>query len=207
MPSKTESERERLSLLERGLNSLGSTTPDGAHPLDRRYETFEANSEHTSHPLPESEAGLRNVLKWPLGLDAESMDREGYSPFRAMLSNRQSQRSETQSKHSIDQRTTSRRSLLAVDSSYAVAAEANGRNELKGASKEGRKPRLGSIPRPTGGFAKLGTFDGVFVPTSLNVLSILMFLRFGFILGQSGFLGMMGKFSNLSNGDYVSLRW
>ncbi|KAF3214440.1 hypothetical protein TWF679_004814 [Orbilia oligospora] len=39
---------------------------------------------------------------------------------------------------------------------------------------------------------KLGTFNGVFVPTTLNVLSILMFLRFGFILGQSGVLGMMG---------------
>ncbi|KAK6334114.1 hypothetical protein TWF696_002617 [Orbilia brochopaga] len=39
---------------------------------------------------------------------------------------------------------------------------------------------------------KLGTFSGVFVPTTLNVLSILMFLRFGFILGQSGVLGMMG---------------
>ncbi|KAK6334718.1 hypothetical protein TWF718_010165 [Orbilia javanica] len=38
---------------------------------------------------------------------------------------------------------------------------------------------------------KLGTFNGVFVPTTLNVLSILMFLRFGFILGQSGVLGMM----------------
>ncbi|EJT42102.1 YBR235W-like protein [Saccharomyces kudriavzevii IFO 1802] len=33
---------------------------------------------------------------------------------------------------------------------------------------------------------KLGTYDGVFVPTALNVLSILMFLRFGFILGQLG---------------------
>ena len=40
---------------------------------------------------------------------------------------------------------------------------------------------------------KLGTLSGVFVPTTLNVLSILMFLRFGFILGQSGVLGMMGK--------------
>lgn len=39
---------------------------------------------------------------------------------------------------------------------------------------------------------KLGTFDGVFVPTSLNVLSILMFLRFGFILGQLGFIFTMG---------------
>ncbi|SCU81250.1 LAFA_0C03598g1_1 [Lachancea sp. 'fantastica'] len=36
---------------------------------------------------------------------------------------------------------------------------------------------------------KLGTFDGVFVPTTLNVLSILMFLRFGFIIGQMGILG------------------
>ncbi|KAJ6263450.1 Vacuolar cation-chloride cotransporter [Drechslerella dactyloides] len=42
---------------------------------------------------------------------------------------------------------------------------------------------------------KLGTFSGVFVPTTLNVLSILMFLRFGFILGQSGIVGMMGEFA------------
>lgn len=41
---------------------------------------------------------------------------------------------------------------------------------------------------------KLGTFDGVFVPTTLNVISILMFLRFGFILGQ---IGVLGAFSLL----------
>jgi len=35
-------------------------------------------------------------------------------------------------------------------------------------------------------------FSGVYVPTCLNVLSILMFLRFGFILGQGGVLGIMG---------------
>lgn len=49
-------------------------------------------------------------------------------------------------------------------------------------------------PKVGGAMAeKLGTFSGVFIPTTLNVLSILMFLRFGFILGQSGFLGMMGE--------------
>lgn len=55
------------------------------------------------------------------------------------------------------------------------------------------KPRPGALPRPVGGTGKLGTFAGVFVPTTLNVLSILMFLRFGFILGQSGVVGMMGE--------------
>lgn len=55
-----------------------------------------------------------------------------------------------------------------------------------------RELKLGSISKPAGGLEKLGTFSGVFVPTTLNVLSVLMFLRFGFILGQSGVVGMMG---------------
>ncbi|KAK3076692.1 Vacuolar cation-chloride cotransporter 1, partial [Coniosporium uncinatum] len=54
------------------------------------------------------------------------------------------------------------------------------------------RPSSAAFPRPSSGAAKLGTFAGVFVPTTLNVLSILMFLRFGFILGQSGVVGMMG---------------
>ena len=40
---------------------------------------------------------------------------------------------------------------------------------------------------------KLGVVSGVYIPVCLNILSILMFLRFGFILGQTGVVGMMGK--------------
>lgn len=65
-------------------------------------------------------------------------------------------------------------------------------------SSDASKPRPGAFPRPVGGTDKLGTFAGVFVPVTLNVLSILMFLRFGFILGQTGVVGMMGKHSRCS---------
>lgn len=39
---------------------------------------------------------------------------------------------------------------------------------------------------------KLGVVSGVYIPVCLNILSILMFLRFGHILGQVGLLGMLG---------------
>lgn len=76
--------------------------------------------------------------------------------------------------------------------------------------KDISKPRPGAFPRPVGGTDKLGTFAGVFVPVTLNVLSILMFLRFGFILGQTGVVGMMGKsfrvvyFSELFTAIYLT---
>ncbi|KAL4778293.1 amino acid permease-domain-containing protein [Aspergillus varians] len=50
----------------------------------------------------------------------------------------------------------------------------------------------GEIYRASDSSDKFTTFSGVFVPTSLNVLSILMFLRFGFVLGQAGILGILG---------------
>lgn len=56
-----------------------------------------------------------------------------------------------------------------------------------------KKDRHGHKTHQVDDSDKLGTFSGVFVPTTLNVLSILMFLRFGFILGQGGVLGIMGK--------------
>lgn len=58
-------------------------------------------------------------------------------------------------------------------------------NPKSGISKSGAITNHNAKPTKK----KLGTFEGVFLPTSLNVLSILMFLRFGFIIGQMGIMG------------------
>lgn len=87
------------------------------------------------------------------------------------------------------------------------------RSKSRSSSQDGRrratsdacKPRPGAFPRPVGGTDKLGTFAGVFVPVTLNVLSILMFLRFGFILGQTGVVGMMGKIDQMWHRQRSSL--
>ena len=64
--------------------------------------------------------------------------------------------------------------------------------------------KVGAVPGSVGGSSKLGTFSGVFVPVTLNVLSILMFLRFGFILGQSGLIGMMTMLALAYMADVVT---
>lgn len=71
-------------------------------------------------------------------------------------------------------------------STYAASEDSTSRYRRDATRYEREKPPA-ETPE---GDDKLGTFSGVFVPTTLNVLSILMFLRFGFILGQGGVLGM-----------------
>ncbi|KAI0999159.1 Vacuolar cation-chloride cotransporter 1 [Podosphaera aphanis] len=88
--------------------------------------------------------------------------------------------------------------LFGKFSKYGTIARDDSSSERQRAMKSGKvnkdssstKPGLG--PRPIGGEEKLGMFSGVYVPTCLNVLSILMFLRFGVILGQAGFMGIIG---------------
>lgn len=50
-------------------------------------------------------------------------------------------------------------------------------------------------PESLGRRNKLGMVSGVYIPVCLNILSILMFLRFGLILGQVGLLGILGMSS------------
>lgn len=64
----------------------------------------------------------------------------------------------------------------------SVLDDLTNRDSRKGKGK-------GKCRSPNTSPAKLGTFDGVFFPTALNVLSILMFLRFGFVMGQMGIAG------------------
>ncbi|GJC93596.1 amino acid permease [Colletotrichum higginsianum] len=54
-----------------------------------------------------------------------------------------------------------------------------------------RRASLSSMEQ-TGKKSKLGAVSGVYIPVCLNIFSILMFLRFGWILGQVGLLGMLG---------------
>jgi len=89
-------------------------------------------------------------------------------------------------------RSVSRRRKSRVEENLAIPQLQHG-EENKATNGETSGTLLGAMSRSVKGEEKLGTFSGVFVPTTLNVLSILMFLRFGFILGQSGVLGMMGK--------------
>ncbi|KAI1867993.1 uncharacterized protein JN550_006800 [Neoarthrinium moseri] len=47
-------------------------------------------------------------------------------------------------------------------------------------------------PSAQGKQPKLGVVSGVYIPVVLNIISILMFLRFGSILGRIGLLGILG---------------
>lgn len=107
------------------------------------------------------------------------------APIRQIFSSSQTLKTEDRTQADSLQQTSDR-----TRGSLADQPPQRGSGTMSTEHKE--KPRMGALPRPVGGNAKMGTFTGVFVPTSLNVLSILMFLRFGFILGQAGVLGMMG---------------
>ena len=49
-----------------------------------------------------------------------------------------------------------------------------------------------SSSEETGSSLKLGTFIGVFTPTVLTILGVIMYLRMGWVVGHAGLSGTLG---------------
>ena len=145
-------------------NFAARTANDDSHQLDRRSSVFPSPSPNEETPLLSLAAGVDQQHHGAQDETHQERD-HGIDAMREWFSKR-----------------------FSISGPKSTKA-----TESKRPSDAAAKPRPGAFPRPVGGTGKLGTFAGVFVPTTLNVLSILMFLRFGFILGQAGVVGMMGK--------------
>ena len=94
-------------------------------------------------------------------------------------------------RRSVSGRRTSTTETMGPDSLTVHMHNETESKKANGDSATAPRPGLG--PRPIGGSEKLGMFSGVYVPTCLNVLSILMFLRFGFLLGLSASASIGGN--------------
>ncbi len=167
-------------------NFLTKTATDNAAQLDRRYSTPE---EQQTSRVPQHSGFSGNAYE-PLSNASEPPPHRHELTKRTFDGLNGNNNAPTPTRRSSSGRRRSSRNLLG-ESSLTTQMYKETRSKSQDVSL--CAPRIGSMPRPVGGHEKLGTFSGVFVPTTLNVLSILMFLRFGFILGQSGVLGMLGK--------------
>lgn len=175
-------------------NFLARTATDDAEQLERRYSMFPPPSPQEETPLLDvsTHSGRMNNPYEPVDDDGSQTDEQPQSTFlQRLFSSGKHGASQSHSgrEGSGGNRKTTGNPVMAEDS---LTAQMHAHPGDKRHSVDVGKPRPGAFPRPVGGTSKLGTFAGVFVPTTLNVLSILMFLRFGFILGQGGVVGMLG---------------
>lgn len=148
------------------------TAADIAHELDRRNSIFPTDGGDAQN---EGTTGAAVAAPW-------------HSKLIRRISKRDHDDVEAQETTPLlrERRPSGRRASKA---GFAATGDMHGANGAGDTPDKKTKP--GSLPRPVGGHEKLSTFSGVFVPTCLNVLSILMFLRFGLIIGQAGLVGMM----------------
>jgi potassium/chloride transporter 9 len=172
--------------LQRSRSNFATKTPtDEENQLGRRWSIFTGGSpsprNERQNPLEEDAEGRWNSIDGlhrsePLGFFGRLREYFGSSGKEHGSRNRPRPR-----RRSTDE------PLLATATGFDYRAIPKRESHDRG------KARTNALNKPPEAkFAKLGTFAGVFVPTTLNVLSILMFLRFGFILGQSGVAGIMG---------------
>ncbi|KAF9181064.1 hypothetical protein BGZ51_005691 [Haplosporangium sp. Z 767] len=77
---------------------------------------------------------------------------------------------------------------------YGTAPDSRSNQQQDKALDEPVFPTLLNPALATTKPSKLGVFAGVFVPCVLSIWGIILFLRFGFIIGQAGVVGTMGMF-------------
>ncbi len=187
--------------MNQGCSGKAPKMPEDDRPIDRLGKTSLARAA-TDEGIISPSATKNYVGK--LGIHSDFNPENPYEPqadtpqpiaFKRQLTTKLSETSQRDSIASSQRQKSSngqhayRHSLLGDKSLTAQMHNISSSGDDEAPSRE-LKP--GSISKLAG--EKLGTFSGVFVPTTLNVLSVLMFLRFGFILGQSGVVGMMGMF-------------
>jgi solute carrier family 12 (potassium/chloride transporters), member 9 len=171
-------------------NFLTRTATDDAAQLDHRFSMMSPSAEPTSAPPLATHPELPENPYQPQSLGSPAAPREHAFTRKILGKLTGAQEFKFSDTFPIEPRRSSRGNMAVVDPTSSIS-QMQDETETKGQGVSAAGTRTGVMPRPVGGQGKLGTFSGVFVPTSLNVLSILMFLRFGLILGQSGFLGMM----------------
>lgn len=180
---------------------MARTATDEAGELDRRFSVLPAEEAGQSTPH-HSESHPSNPYE-PLD-DNSTPDPRRHELTDRLLGTREGSSDTLLDKH-LRRRPTSGRRKSSSNShprAYTTGEQSFSSQMHNGSNKSSAVSKPGLGPRPIGGNEKLGMFSGVFVPTSLNVLSILMFLRFGFILGQGGVVGIMGMcFQNSQNHD------
>jgi potassium/chloride transporter 9 len=164
------------------------TAVDAAGELNRRFSVFVDDSA----PSQETQFGgdapaASNDLPGPGTSKGGSILSSPFN-FTKRVLNIHNGSSSTETTPLLRKRTTTN-----GQKSQTSPTRADPHSEQRNPDGDDKRTKPGLGPRPIGGSDKLGTFSGVFVPTCLNVLSILMFLRFGFILGQAGVLGIFGK--------------
>jgi hypothetical protein len=174
-------------------NFQSRTARDDAGELSRRWSTA---AEEQANPSAGEDSGPADSNELPNPYEPATNDstpppREHSFTKRLFHIRSHDEGSETSKlrRRSVSGRRKTHTGDIAQDS---LTVQMHNEAESKRANGDSSVPKAGLGPRPVGGNEKLGLFSGVYVPTCLNVLSILMFLRFGFILG----LSLSGCFSN-----------